>query len=364
MSRIADTVRQLLDRARGSATARQGDLDLLHEELRAIGAEQEVPWAARERTWLLVQAANRQQEASQQEPAVPGPAVQPSPFFRSPVWARAAVAAVAIVALVGAIAGAGVREADEERASDQIALTPGSSHSVGTPTSGGPDRIDPRSPKTQSGGFVGSSETTAGSTAGPSQEEPVETTATVDQGPRVTGGTAREQSTLPSPSTSATRPPAVQVVPGSATTRPTAPTVPAPTTTQAPPPSISSTTTSTPPAPVFTQEEKEASARAVALRVAESVVQRDLTRASAVVSASGQSGLVQMAGSLTNPVGYELGSLSPAGSDPDSVRVVLVISDQVLPAAEAVPVSKRFLLAMKVSSESCLVTAIYAVPGG
>jgi hypothetical protein len=70
-----------------------------------------------------------------------------------------------------------------------------------------------------------------------------------------------------------------------------------------------------------------------------------------------------MVASLTNPIAYDLISLTPAGSGAEPMRALLEIRDQVSPEQESNGVGKRFLLVIEVTPESSLITGIYAAPG-
>lgn len=101
----------------------------------------------------------------------------------------------------------------------------------------------------------------------------------------------------------------------------------------------------------------------MAARVAQDVVQGDLTGASAAVAASGEGGLNQMANSLSSPVGSSVVSVS-AGEAGEPVRAVVQITDRVVTSeGKILEVGKRFLLVIDAAPEGAVVTAVYSVPG-
>lgn len=148
-------------------------------------------------------------------------------------------------------------------------------------------------------------------------------------------------------------------------------TAPASTVTSAPsttvdslkPPSSTGTTqptTTTTGRAVFTREQREGSARSVAMYLSEKVVLDDPGSAAAVLATGAGPGFVQLVSSLDAPYGYSI--ISVAVTDGPNTRVLVEFMDRVPGDDGPVEVAKRFYYEMRVEASGALVTAIYKAP--
>jgi hypothetical protein len=127
-------------------------------------------------------------------------------------------------------------------------------------------------------------------------------------------------------------------------------------------PSVSTTTqpsTTTTGEQQYTSAEREGSARAAAIHLAEMVITGNTSGARQLVAAEAQMSLAQMVMSLNEPYGYRwTGSRLLADG---TVRVTMEINDRVSNGSgELVETIKRFVIRVQVNEDEAVVTAINA----
>ena len=203
--------------------------------------------------------------------------------------------------------------------------------------------------------------TTTAPTGVPTSVSPMTTQGPGD-GPVTTDGGQSGVTTVPD--TGTTIGPAVND--GTVTTGGTQPTTPVTTRPSTPvttPGGTAGTSTTQPRQTTTTGEQqmaaaqREGSAKALAVYLADMVITGNTSGARSLVASEAQASLAQMVLSLQDPYGYKITGAQSLTSD--TVRVTLEISDRVANnVGETVETAKRFAIRVRLDGESAVVTAI------
>ncbi|GAB4253106.1 MAG: hypothetical protein Kow00122_10960 [Thermoleophilia bacterium] len=280
-----------------------GETEGLIQELRALG-EVQPPAGARERTWALLRAELGRQQAR----GVYGPPRLSSPRHR---YGRLALggAAVMLAAVLGFIGLSGDADqvADNSSTSTVATVRPGTS----------------------------TSETSV-------------------------------PSSLPADTSTSVRPDTTAMVPpSSATTAATAPGTTASTTAGTEPEPRTTTTrartTTTSSGPKLTRQQRESSARSLAMSLADKVVLGDMSGAQALVTGRAGSGLAQMVASMREPYGYRVVTVST--ENPAGTRVLMEFWDRRDDGqGNLIEVKPRFYFDVQIGEDGAVITGIYKAP--
>ncbi|MHB8868279.1 MAG: hypothetical protein ACYC6T_08510 [Thermoleophilia bacterium] len=111
---------------------------------------------------------------------------------------------------------------------------------------------------------------------------------------------------------------------------------------------------------VLTREQREGSARSVAMSLSEKVVLNDPEGAAAMLAGSAGAGFVQLVSSLEAPYGNSV--ISVATTDGPNTRVLVEFLDRVTTVQGTNETTLRFYYEMRVDDSGALVTAIYKAP--
>lgn len=292
-------------------------LAALTDELSALGAVS-VPASARQRGLALV----HEEYARQQERGALGPARGTGLLFRGRLaLGSVAVVLAAFLGLVGLYGGGNPSH------------WAGSVDPTGSSTS-------PTSPEVSGSTATSQHAGTSGTSAADTTGTTLPGGATVSTLPSTTGSSVETGSTITAPSS---------------TTR-TSIKPPASSTSTSKPGDFTSTTARA----VLTREQRENSARIVAMYLSDKVVLNDTDAASSVLAGSAGAGFVQLVSSLEAPYSYSL--VSVAIGDGSSTRVLVEFLDRVETGEGTSETARRFYYEMKVDVSGALVTAIYTAP--